>query len=472
MSHVQLGEIYKVFTGSDIRCAIMKLKHSIGPDCIHSNHLKLCTSLFEDLLAVLFSSFISHVYISLDLIKGIINPTLKDRFGDLQSSDNYRPVMSSSVILKLFEYCLLDKISDFFVFNDRQYGFRNNHSTSSACFVLKETVLCYMNANSSVHACFLDIQKAFDNVNHMILLEKLREYGIPDIYINIIKYWYSNQFVRVRYGTKFSSEWMVCNGVRQGGVLSGLFFNLYIDSLLSTVSEMKIGCRLGITMSNIIAYADDIVLLAPSATALQLLIDKCVNEASKLQLAFNENKSKCMVFKSNSRVKVLSNRYLLNGSYVEIVKSFKYLGYFIQDNLCNAKDITETMNRFYREFNIVLRKFNFADSSVKLYLFKQCCLQFYGCEMWFANERALSQLSQFAVAYHKAIKKLLGLSMHESNHYACQEARLFTFEHMLNKIRIFFVYRLLEHPCPFLEKTRNFFRIIISFVSGSERDFN
>ena len=212
-------------------------------------------------------------------------------------------------------------------------------------------------------------------------------------------------------------------------------------------------------MSNIIAYADDIVLLAPSSTALQRLIDACVDEACKLQLTFNVNKSKCMIFKSHHKIQVCSNRYSLDGSYLEIVSTFKYLGYFIQDNLRNSRDINETMNRFYREFNMILRKFSFADSRVKLYLFKQCCLQFYGCEMWFANERSLGLLSQFAIGYHKGIKKLLGLSPHESNHYACQEAKLFTFEHFFNKARIFFIYRMKEHPCPFLERTKNFFDI-------------
>ena len=135
-------------------------------------------------------------------------------------------------------------------------------------------------------------------------------------------------------------------------------------------------------------------------------------------MTFAEDKTKCNNFQPHNKNQVSSNRYSVEGTYLEIVNVFKYLGYFIQDDLRNAKDITETMNRFYREFNMILRKFSFADSRVKLYLFKQCCLQFYGCEMWFANEQSLGHLSQFAIGYHKGIKKLLGLSPHESNHYA------------------------------------------------------
>ena len=179
--------------------------------------------------------------------------------------------MISSVFLKLFEYCLLGKIEPFFKLNDRQHGFRKDHSTSTACFTLKETVMYYMNANSTVYACFVDVRKAFDSVSHDILFRKLSGLGIPTCLLNVMRYWYNNQFVQVRYNSSFSSEWKLGNGVRQGGVLSGHLFNIYIDSFLERVSSMKIGCKLGLIRSNVIAYADDIVLLAPSAYALKLL---------------------------------------------------------------------------------------------------------------------------------------------------------------------------------------------------------
>ena len=79
--------------------------------------------------------------------------------------------MNSSTFLKLFEYCLLNKISPYVNLNDRQHGFRQKYSTSTACFLLKETILSYMNANLIVIACFADISKAFDSVTFKILFE-------------------------------------------------------------------------------------------------------------------------------------------------------------------------------------------------------------------------------------------------------------------------------------------------------------
>ena len=142
--HIEKDEIRQhMFSGQDVHSAIKMLKHSIGHDSIHSNHLKFGSSLCEKLIANLFSSFILLGYISYEALKGMINPTVKDRFGNLQNSDNYRPVMSSSVFLKLFEYCMLEKISNIISLNDRQHGFRAGYSTNTAYFVLKEEMMSY-----------------------------------------------------------------------------------------------------------------------------------------------------------------------------------------------------------------------------------------------------------------------------------------------------------------------------------------
>ena len=273
LDNVRAGNILGIFSPYDIESALKQMKPNIGPDNIHTNHLLLGPKSFIILIAKLYSSCIMHGYSALSILEGLINPLIKDVHGDISSSENYRPIMSSSVFLKLFEYCILAKIKNYFTFNDHQHGFRKNHSTSTACLLLKETVLHYINSDSSVYGCFIDITKAFDSVDHNMLLEKLTETGVPNIFVNFIKFWYSNQKVRVRFGSSLSRPWMICNGVRQGGVLSSLFFNLYIDSVLSHISKMKIGCKLGFISSNILAYADDVVILAPSATGLQLLID-------------------------------------------------------------------------------------------------------------------------------------------------------------------------------------------------------
>ena len=171
---------------------------------------------------------------------------------------------------------------------------------------------------------------------------------------------------------------------------------------------MKVGCKLSrpIIQSNIIAYADDIVLLAPSAGSLKLLLDEAYQEASQLHLEFNMDKTKIMRFRSFSRsvCHTESNQFKVNGHSIEVVRSFKYLGFIITDNLSNIDDIIRAKSKFYIDFNIILRKFGFTEKSVKLFLFKQYCLQLYGGELWFGHSKSKVALRQFEVGCHKAIK--------------------------------------------------------------------
>ena len=152
---------------------------------------------------------------------------------------------------------------------------------------MKETIFNYINSGSKVYASFLDVRKAFDSVNHEYLVNRLVNIGIPELFISNIRYIYSNQLVKVCYNDFYSNEWLICNGVRQGGVLSGLLFNIYIDEILNKISNLRIGCRLGINSSNIIAYADDIVVLAPSPSSLQVLMNIINDELLKLDLLVN-----------------------------------------------------------------------------------------------------------------------------------------------------------------------------------------
>ena len=327
--------------------------------------------------------------------------------------------------------------------------------------MLKETTLFYTQANTNVCACFVDISKAFDSVNHDILFSKLRDLGIPTSIINMINFWYDNQFASVKYHNSVSHEFQISNGVRQGGVLSGLLFNVYIDSLISNISKMKVGCRLGLISSNIIAYADDIVLLAPSIPSLNMLVNTAYTEASRLHLEFNFDKTKLMKFHSCSERKKInpSCQIVVNNHVINPVSSYKYLGYLVTGDLSYNDDILRVTRKFYSEFNSILRKFSFSSKVVKLYLFKQYCLQFYGSELWFGPYNSLQVMRQFEVGYHKAIKKLLGLSSHESNHYACQEASLLTLRHLLNKNKILAVFRFILKPCNFISKIQNFMKL-------------
>ena len=421
-----------VFTPDDVELAIKSLKPNIGPDSIHSNHLKFAPKCIYSLISKLFLSFLYHSYVPDKLAFGIITPFVKDKFIDNSNISNYRPIILSSVFLKILEYCILDKIQMFIVPNDRQHGFRKGYSTSTAGFIFKESILQYFNGDSPVYAAFLDISKAFDKVDHKILMNKLLSSGVPVALVNLIGYWYSHQNVSVRFNGSMSDTWLLRTGVRQGGILSPLFFSLYINDVLNNISNCNFGCKLGTVTSNIIAYADDVAIMAPSLTSLQCLIDIFYNEISILKLKINTNKSVCVKFSKKGNALLNDNLITCGNNFIKFSSSVEYLGFKMDFKLNDKEDIIRVRNKFYSQFNIVLRKFHFSDINVLLQLFDSYCTGFYGMELWFNLRGCSTLLNQFSVGFHKAIKKIFNVPYYFSNHDVCEAAGLFTFQHFIN----------------------------------------
>ena len=205
------------------------------------------------------------------MLAGVINPIIKNKAGNVRDSQNLREIMISSNFFKVFEYILLPFIKQL-PLSSYQFGYRSGSSTILATTLLKEAIDGYISDGGTVYACFLDMSKAFEYVDHELLLNKLVCRGMPSYVVNMLRTIYSRTSVSV-HGI-FSNSWKICRGVRQGGVTSAFLFNLYIDDILTTLSCCKVGCYLGINRINCQAYADDIVLLSPSVSSLQFLINK------------------------------------------------------------------------------------------------------------------------------------------------------------------------------------------------------
>ena len=122
--------------------------------------------------------------------------------------------------------------------------------------------------------------------------------GMPPIFVRLIVTWYCEQHDCVRWGSTLSPKFNVSNGVRQGGILSPLFFNLYMDRLSVTLSKTKVGCALGKIMVNHLAYADDLVILSPSAKGLQKLLNICSEYGEEHDIMFNHQKRNVCIFQS------------------------------------------------------------------------------------------------------------------------------------------------------------------------------
>ena len=454
----------------DIEAAIFDLNTGLGWDGIHSNHLKFAGPVFRNILGKLFNLMLSHSYIPVPMIYGEIRPVIKNNSLGKTKSDNYRPVMNSGMFLKTFEYCILTEMQRKLKLSTRQFGFRQHTGCLPAIALVKEIIFKYNDENSSVYCAMVDLSKAFDRVNWNILFSKLRESNLRPEIINIIKVMYDRSYVHTMVNGTKSCSWKLGNGVRQGGILSPLLFAYYMNDTLDCIASMPDGCFLAEYKANIFCFADDIILMAPSSSGLQRMIDKLMEKMSNLCLKINPNKSQYIVFECKGS-KIGSTPFVyLNGNQLTRTNKCKYLGVILTHNGNINDDVDRVLNSFLRQFNGMYSKFYFTDKRILYHLFKTFTSSFYGIDVWF-EKITLAQLSKISVAYHKAVKKICGFDVWDSNHVACDVVGVKNFKHLLATRLLCFWKKMSESKSPCISVLNYYFKFKSKIYDKLQRMF-
>ena len=170
-------------------------------------------------------------------------------------------------------------------------------------------------------SCFLDASKAFDRVNHEKLFRLLIRRQVPPA---ILRFFFHGIN---RWNKTLSSSFGASNGVCQGGVLSPILFTKYIDELLTRLSRLGIGCYSGHLFAGFLGYADDIALLAPSPSALRILLSECEKFAEEYDLIFNAAKTQLICFRSDKKISLPDGVFCFLGHPLSFSNSIVHLGH-------------------------------------------------------------------------------------------------------------------------------------------------
>ena len=300
---------------------------------------------------------------------------------------------------------LLNKFKSHLDTTDNQFGFKKKHSTEMCCFALKEIIDMYTSNSTPVYLCFMDASKAFDKVNHFHLYKKLLSRGVPTIVMRLLRYWYGAQKFAVRWNGILSQGFTVTNGIRQGGVLSPYLYNAFVDELSERLTKLGVGCLIDGKIINHLFYADDSVLVAPSPTALQYLIDACSRYAEEYEITYNCTKTKCMYILPDSLADLRIPDLYLKKSKLVWTTSKMYLGVVFSSDQLDDLDINRERCSMYGRGNILVRKFKKCSESIKLRLFKSYCNQFYCSALWCRY----SNLNKLRVAYNNTFRMLFNI---------------------------------------------------------------
>ncbi|XP_063630079.1 uncharacterized protein LOC134801443 [Cydia splendana] len=429
----QKGELSIFIYAKDISKVVKNMTKgkSPGRDGLSIEHLRHAGPHLPRVLSLLLNLCLGHSYLPPELLETLVVPVIKNRTGDASDGSNYRPISLATIVAKVFDSVLNSYLRTYIKLHDSQFGFRPGLSTEAAILGLKHTVKYYTDRKTPIYACFLDLSKAFDLVSYDILWQKLQKSRLPPEFIHLLRHWYLNQENRVRWAGELTEPYRLECGVRQGGLSSPILFNLYVDALIEQLSSAHVGCHVDGVCLNNISYADDMVLLAPSIGALRKLVYICESYASSHGLIYNGKKSEVMVFKAGSKCPSHVPPVRLNGTALERVSRFKYLGHIVTDDLKDDEDIERERRALCVRANMLARRFARCSKAVKITLFKAFCSSFYTGSLWVSyTQKAYNALR---VVYNNAFRVLVGLPRFCSASAMFAEARTDAFAAIMRK---------------------------------------
>ena len=195
--------------------------------------LKYAHNIISDVLSKIFNMSISVVVYPSKLKMAKIIPIFKH--GDSLDANNYRPISLLSNFNKIFEKLMCKRMESFIeasnILSSSQYGFRKAHSTQHAVLDLLNVIQTNMDKNLFSCGIFIDLKKAFDNVDHSIMLSKLNYYGFRGIINQWFTSYLQSRTQSTQIGCHVSNTMKVSHGVPQGSVLAPLLFLLYINDI-------------------------------------------------------------------------------------------------------------------------------------------------------------------------------------------------------------------------------------------------
>ena len=371
-----------VITDHDVKIALGSLSPnaSPGPDEVPSILLVKCKESLSAPIKILWNKSLCTGEIPTKLKFGKIIPIFKG--GDRCLPSNYRPVTLTSHLIKVIEKIIVKKMVEYMseacLFNRHQHGFRTGRSCLSQLIEHFQSILQGMEAGMEVEVVYLDFCKAFDKVDHKILLQKLASIGISgDVFRWIGEFILERTHVVV--ADKIQSKiGEMRSGVPQGSVLGPLLFLIMISDIDGQLDA-----------SSASSFADDtrvtMYLSKNSDTKImQEELSKIYEWAEDNLMIFNETKFEHLEY--TSHLPYEPDRWLLTGDGVKMEKpeTVRDLGVMIQNNGSFTNNIEHVVKKAYRQIAWIMRTFKSRDQDCMITLYKATVLPMleYCSQLW------------------------------------------------------------------------------------------
>ena len=350
-------------------------KSSVGIDGISTILLKcIAPSIIKPLTLIINQIMKTGVFPNKMKFAKVIPIYKKD---DPTQVTNYRPISLLPVLSKVVEKTIAKQLSEYFeenkLFNQNQYGFRTGHSTEHAALELVDKITSQMDNNETPINIFLDLSKAFDTIDHNILLDKLKYYGLDDTAIKLFRSYLTNRYQYVQMENAKSQILEINTGVPQGSILGPLLFIIYINDISQSSDKF-----------DFLAYADDTTLsttLNKFSTSDDMNISDLINlELYKInewleinKLSLNANKSRFMIFHMPNKQITLPILQICNTN-IEKVNEFNFLGLTLDTRLDWKRHSNNTSNKISRTIGVLNKLKNVLPQHIKTIIYNTLIL--------------------------------------------------------------------------------------------------
>ena len=215
----------------------------------------------------------------------------------------------------------------------------------------------------------------------------------------------------VKWGSTLSSKFQVTSGVRQGGVLSPLLFNVYVyvNELSELLNKSSMGRNMGGTIINHMLHTDDICIVFLSLSGLQQLLNICNGYCELHDLTFNAKKFMCMYFSIDINKNCGLPVIYLGNCVCQFVKEVKYSVVMIHSFMKTTFDVARQTRKFYMQANLLLRNFRYCSDDVKCTLFQSYCTDMYCSQLWFSSTENSS--IKLSTSYNSVLRRPLCISI-------------------------------------------------------------
>lgn len=320
--------IQGMITEPEIIRAIRQTKtNAVGPDGLRPSDLR---KIPKHRLVLLFNAMMLFGVVPGGLKNG--RTVLIPKGGDPESVNSWRPITVGSPLLGMLHKILGWRLASVEI-NGRQRGFQPIDGVMLNSLTLQTIIKEKRTRSKPYNIISLDLRKAFDTVSHDSVLRALRRFSFGDIFIDYIKDLYTESSTSITTIEGPTSNIPIRRGVRQGDPLSPYLFNFVLDELLQNLEDTRLGIPVGETSCAVMAYADDLLLMADSAPKTNRLLKISNSFFEKRGMSINPDKCAALsinVNKSNKHMYTITRSlFHINGQPLKQLQNndlFKYLG--------------------------------------------------------------------------------------------------------------------------------------------------